>query len=45
MNTVKEFKISISLGFVLYPFVAVSALVFSDEILKRKAHEFKIGGF
>ena len=45
MNRVKEFKISISLGFVLYSFVAVSAWVFSDEILKRKAHEFKIGGF
>ena len=45
MNTVKEFKISISLWFVLYSFVAVSAWVFSDEILKRKAHEFKIGEF
>ena len=45
MNTVKEFNISISLGFVLYSFVAVSAWVFSDEILKRKAQEFKIGGF
>ena len=45
MNTVEEFKISISLGFVLYPFVAVSAWVFSDEILKTKAHEVKIGGF
>ena len=43
MNTVKEFKISISLGFVLYLLVAVSAWVFSGEILKRKAHEFKIG--
>ena len=45
MNIVQEFKISISLGFVLYSFVAVSAWVFSEEILKRKAYEFKIGGF
>ena len=45
MNTVKEFKISISLGFVLYSLVALPAWVFSDEILNTKAQEFKIGGF